>query len=262
MRSVLASVAALALSSSVLAFPTSSPLLKREHESGGNDTAEYGDGPIVDFQSLPAELPPLRYEYNALEPHISEAIMRFHHDFHHSSFVNNTNALTTNMTRAIEEGDLAQVVRLTNPIQLNVAGHINHAMFWHTLSPNPANHSGGYGGVYDESSTLGQQITENFGSIERLKGIMEAMGAAVPGSGWVWLIWDRQNQALDVITTANQLNPAATEVPIIGIDVWEHAYYLDYYNRRPAYLRAIWNVINWNEANKRFTAEASGNSWW
>lgn len=70
------------------------------------------------------------------------------------------------------------------------------AMFWHTLSPNPANHSGGYGGVYDESSTLGQQITENFGSIERLKGIMEAMGAAVPGSGWVWLIWDRQNQAV------------------------------------------------------------------
>lgn len=198
---------------------------------------------------MPFEVPALPYDYAALEPTIDEATMKLHHDKHHQAYV-------TNLNGAIEkDASLAQY----NPEQLlenldklpeasrkvvqnNGGGHVNHTMFWEIMKP---------GGGGEPSGNIATQITEDFGDFETFKKQFNEAGAKQFGSGWAWLVW--KEGKLAVISTANQDSPLSQGLyPILGNDVWEHAYYLKYNNRRPDYLAAWWNVVNWEAINARF----------
>lgn len=195
------------------------------------------------------KLPDLKYAFNALEPHIDAMTMEIHHDKHHAAYV-------TNLNKAIEGTDaenlsledlMANISKYPMAVRNNGGGHYNHTLFWEILGPN--------GGA--PSGKLADAINDAFGSLDSLKEQMNNAGATRFGSGWAWLIV--QNGKLAVCSTPNQDNPLMdiAEVkgtPILGIDVWEHAYYLKYQNKRPDYLGAIWNVINWEEVAKRYEA--------
>ncbi|MEO5941887.1 MAG: superoxide dismutase [Ferruginibacter sp.] len=195
-------------------------------------------------------LPALPYAYEALEPHIDTETMKIHHDKHHQAYVDNLNkaiAGTDNENKSIEElvknaGSISPAVRN------NGGGHWNHTFFWDSLAANE-------GGA--PSGKLGDAINSAFGSFDAFKEKFAAAGATRFGSGWAWLIV--KDGKLEVSSTPNQDNPLmdVAEVkgtPILGVDVWEHAYYLKYQNKRPAYLTAIWNVINWSKVAERFDA--------
>ena len=202
---------------------------------------------------MPFAVPDLPYDYDALEPHIDEATMRVHHDAHHKAYVDNANA-------ALEGTDLAdksveQV--LTNletlpdakqtAVRNNAGGHANHSLFWEIMSPDG-------GGA--PSGDLAKAITDTFDGFDELKAAINDGGVKRFGSGWTWLVWDGTGLAL--YSTPNQDSPILqSDVPLLGIDVWEHAYYLKYQNKRPAYLEAWWNVVNWPEVQRRFD-EAKG----
>jgi superoxide dismutase, Fe-Mn family len=195
------------------------------------------------------ELPPLPYAYDALEPYIDEATMKLHHDKHHQTYVTNLNGavekhpelatktpeeLITNLS-AIPE-DVRKVV------QNNGGGHVNHTMFWEIMGPN----AGG-----DPSGEIGEQIKSDFGDFETFKKTFNETTAKQFGSGWGWLIF--KGGKLEIVTSANQDNPISSgSYPILGNDVWEHAYYLKYQNKRPDYLAAWWNTVNWEAVNERF----------
>ena len=197
---------------------------------------------------MPFTVPDLPYAYDALEPHIDEATMRVHHDAHHKAYVDNANA-------ALEGTDLAdksveQV--LTNldslpeakqtAVRNNAGGHANHSLFWEIMSPDG-------GGA--PTGDLAKAIDDTFESFDALKAAVIDGGVKRFGSGWSWLVWD--GTALAVYSTPNQDSPILqSDVPLLGIDVWEHAYYLKYQNKRPAYLEAWWNVVNWAEVARRF----------
>lgn len=194
-------------------------------------------------------LPPLPYDFNALEPHIDAQTMQIHHDKHHQAYVDNLNkALAgTDGENASLEDLMANISKYPMAVRNNGGGHWNHTMFWTILGPNGGQPQG----------ALADAINGAFGSLDGLKEKMNAAGAGRFGSGWAWLIV--KDGKLEVTSTPNQDNPLMdiAEVkgtPILGIDVWEHAYYLKYQNRRPEYLTNIWNVINWNEVGKRFEA--------
>jgi superoxide dismutase, Fe-Mn family len=199
------------------------------------------------------ELPPLPYDFNALEPHIDARTMEIHHDKHHQAYVDNANkALEGNewASRPIE-AILANVDLLPEdirtPVRNNAGGHANHSLFWQIMSPE--------GGGAPEGD-LAQAIDDTFGSVDELKAAINDAGVKRFGSGWTWLVWD--GTGLAVMSTANQDSPIMDDkTPLLGIDVWEHAYYLNYQNRRPDYLAAWWNVVNWPEVARRF-AEAKG----
>ncbi len=194
-------------------------------------------------------LPDLKYAFDALEPHIDAMTMEIHHDRHHNAYV-------TNLNKAIEGTDaenlsledlMANISKYPMAVRNNGGGHYNHSLFWEVLGPN--------GGA--PSGKLADAINSAFGSLDSLKEQMNNAGATRFGSGWAWLIV--QDGKLAVCSTPNQDNPLMdiAEVkgtPILGIDVWEHAYYLKYQNKRPDYLGAIWNVINWDEVGKRYEA--------
>ncbi len=199
------------------------------------------------------ELPPLPYDYNALEPHIDEQTMRLHHDFHHNTYVNNLNGAvegTDLENKSVEEliSDLDSVPQnIRRAVRNNGGQHSNHSMFWEIMSPN------GGGGP---SGELGSAIDASFGSFENLQEQWAAMSApgSVFGSGWTWLI-AAADGSLTVECTPNGDSPLMEgKTPVIGIDLWEHAYYLKYQNARPDYVSAWWNVVNWDEANRRFQA--------
>eukprot|EP00249_Psilotum_nudum_P003625 c17090_g1_i1 orf=366-1061(+) len=189
-------------------------------------------------------LPDLPYDYGALEPYISGEIMRLHHGKHHQSYV-------TNFNKALEQlqsqKDAQGIVSLQSAINFNGGGHINHSIFWKNLAPTKE------GGGEPPVSVLASAIDDEFGSLDNLKSIMSTLGAAVQGSGWVWLGLKKDLKRLTVVTTANQ-DPLVSKglVPLLGIDVWEHAYYLQYKNVRPDYLKNIWNVVNWKDAETRY----------
>lgn len=189
-------------------------------------------------------LPDLPYDYNALEPAISAEIMKLHHTKHHAAYVNNLNVAEEKLAEALHKGDTTAVVQLQNVIKFNGGGHINHSIFWHNLSP-----SGG-GDPPKELLTL---INTSFGSVDNLKQNMSTAAVGVQGSGWAWLGYNRESQRLHVTTTANQdpLQPMTGLVPLLGIDVWEHAYYLQYKNVRPDYVKAIWRVVDWKDVAER-----------
>ncbi|BGP10132.1 Superoxide dismutase [Mn], mitochondrial [Rhodotorula toruloides] len=222
-------------------------------------------GPFLNL-SLPASLPPLPYAYNALEPFIIEDIMRLHHDVGHLAHVTALNLAVSNMSIAIECGNVEEVVRLTESLTFNGGGkrggHINHSLFWRSLAPAASSKYNGTGGLFPTSGPLHDHVSTSFGAVEQLSAIMVMAGSGIKGSGWVWTVWDRQSRSLEVITTANQNLPFAWQVPILGIDCFEHAYLLQYETNRLEYLKQVFAVVNWKEAEARLVAELEGRPWW
>ncbi|KAI0650979.1 manganese superoxide dismutase [Trametes meyenii] len=191
-------------------------------------------------------LPKLDYAYDALEPHISGQIMELHHSKHHQAYVNGLNAAEESYARAPSPKDQ---IRLQPALKFNGGGHINHSLFWKNLAPESQ------GGGKLEAGPLKDAIVADFGSVDAFKKKVNAATAAIQGSGWGWVGYNTETKKLEVVTTANQ-DPLLTHVPIVGIDIWEHAFYLQYHNVKADYLTAIWNVINFKEAERRFV-EAS-----
>ena len=197
---------------------------------------------------MPFEVPPLPYDYAALEPHIDEQTMRLHHDKHHQAYVDNANKAlegTEWADRPVEEV-LQSLEMLPEEIRTavrnNAGGHANHSFFWEIMSPN---------GGGDPQGKLADAINSTFGGLDSLIEQVNDAGVKRFGSGWTWLVVD--GGTLAVMSTANQDTPLSEgKTPILGIDVWEHAYYLKYQNRRPDYLAAWWNVANWPEVARRF----------
>ncbi|OIV98057.1 hypothetical protein TanjilG_09550 [Lupinus angustifolius] len=199
-------------------------------------------------------LPDLDYDYGALEPAISGEIMELHHQKHHQAYVTNYNKAIEQLDNALVKGDASTVVKVQSAIKFNGGGHVNHSIFWKNLAPVRE------GGGELPHDTLGWAIDTHFGSLEALIQKMTSEGSALQGSGWVWLGLDKEFQRLVVETTENQ-DPLVTKgsnlVPLLGIDVWEHAYYLQYKNVRPDYLKNIWKVINWKYASELYEEESS-----
>jgi Fe-Mn family superoxide dismutase len=197
---------------------------------------------------MPYELPPLPYDYSALEPTIDEQTMRIHHDKHHQTYVDNLNKAVDGTEwdgRPIEQV-LALLDELPDDkrtvVRNNGGGHANHSLFWEIMKP---------GGGGEPSGALGDAVSETFGGVDALKAAVNDAGVKRFGSGWTWLVWDGTGLAVE--STPNQDTPLMEDrVPILGIDVWEHSYYLAYQNRRPDYLAAWWNVVNWDAVAARF----------
>jgi superoxide dismutase, Fe-Mn family len=201
------------------------------------------------------ELPPLPYDYNALEPHIDTQTMQLHHDKHHAAYVNNLNGALQNHEFA--SLPVEEVVRRLNEVPENIraavrnngGGHVNHSMFWQIMQP----HGGG-----QPAGELASAIQQAFGSFDAFKTAFNDAGVKRFGSGWAWLVLDKSGK-LQVTSTANQDSPLTDGLyPVMGNDVWEHAYYLKYQNRRPEYLNAWWNVVNWDKVARRYAQGRSG----
>ena len=199
---------------------------------------------------MPYEVPPLPYDYAALEPHIDEATMRVHHDKHHQAYVDKANAAlegTEWADKPIEEvvANLSQLPDdKRGPVRNNGGGHLNHNLFWESMSPDG-------GGAPD--GDLAQAIDDAFGSFDDFKAKMKETGVNQFGSGWAWLVHD--GSGLAVVSTPNQDNPITDgKTPLLGVDVWEHAYYLKYQNRRPDYIDAWWNTVDWGKVAERYAA--------
>jgi len=193
-------------------------------------------------------VPDLPYAYDALEPHIDEATMKVHHDKHHQAYVDKANAALEGTEWADKDVEdvLTELDSLPadkqGPVRNNAGGHANHSFFWQIMSPD---------GGGEPDGALGDAINSTFGSFDEFKEKFKAAGIGQFGSGWAWLVHD--GSGLAVTSTANQDSPiSAGQTPLLGADVWEHAYYLKYQNKRPDYLDAFWNVVNWNEVAKRF----------
>jgi Fe-Mn family superoxide dismutase len=196
------------------------------------------------------EVPALPYDYNALEPHIDEQTMRVHHDKHHQAYVDKVNGAlegTEHADKPIEEvvANLDAVPEdKRNAVRNNGGGHLNHSLFWPSMSPD---------GGGEPSGELAEAINSAFGSFDAFKEQFEAAGVNQFGSGWAWLVLD--GGKLAVTSTANQDNPISQgKTPLLGNDVWEHAYYLKYQNKRPDYLKAWWNVVDWDKVAERYSA--------
>ena len=195
------------------------------------------------------ELPPLPYDYAALEPTIDEATMKLHHDKHHQTYVTNLNGAVEKHPElgAKSSEDLIKNLSaipedVRKVVQNNGGGHVNHTMFWQIMKP---------AGGGPPTGAIAAQIATDFGDFETFKKTFNETTAKQFGSGWGWLIFE--GGKLKIVTTANQDNPLSQgHYPILGNDVWEHAYYLKYQNKRPDYLAAWWNTVNWDEINKRF----------
>ena len=190
---------------------------------------------------MPYSVPDLPYAYDALEPHIDEATMKLHHDKHHQAYVDNANKALDGTEWA--DKDVVEVLKNLSsllsdkqgPVRNNAGGHYNHSLFWTWMAPNA-------GGAPD--GALGDAITSTFGSFDDFKAQFKAAGIGRFGSGWAWLVHD--GSGLAIVSTANQDSPVSDgKTPLLGIDVWEHAYYLKYNNRRPDYIDAWWDVVNW-----------------
>nr|WP_058002169.1 superoxide dismutase SodA [Heyndrickxia oleronia] len=197
------------------------------------------------------ELPQLPYAYDALEPHIDKETMNIHHTKHHNTYVTNLNAalegndelLNKSVEEVIANLDAVPEAKRT-AVRNNGGGHANHSLFWKLLSPN---------GGGEPTGELAEAINKKFGSLDKFKEEFATAAAGRFGSGWAWLVVN--NGELEVTSTPNQDNPIMEgKTPILGLDVWEHAYYLNYQNRRPDYIKAFWNVINWGEVAKLYSA--------
>jgi Fe-Mn family superoxide dismutase len=201
---------------------------------------------------MPFELPPLPYAFNALEPHIDATTMEIHHDRHHKAYVDNANAALagTAWENSSVEDVLTSLDQIPEDIRMavrnNAGGHYNHSLFWEIMGPDGGGAPGG---------ALGAAIDSTFGSLDDLRATVNDAGVKRFGSGWTWLVVS--GGALEVMSTPNQDTPLSEgKAPILGIDVWEHAYYLEYQNKRPVYLDAWWNVVNWDAVAARYEAAA------
>ena len=199
---------------------------------------------------MPYELPPLPYDYDALEPTIDEQTMRIHHDKHHQAYVDNLNKALDGtewdgrpLEQVLSSLDLLPEDKRA-AVRNNGGGHANHTLFWEIMGP---------AGGGEPSGDLAAAIADTFGSLDDLKAQVNDAGVKRFGSGWSWLVWD--GTGLAVLSTPNQDSPVSEgKTPILGVDVWEHAYYLNYQNRRPDYLAAWWNVVDWAAVGAKFDA--------
>lgn len=198
--------------------------------------------------STKASLPTLPYSYQALEPYISGHIMELHHSKHHQAYVNNYNAAIESYRVAEEKNNITEMINLQGAIKFNGGGHVNHSIFWQNLAPTKE------GGGAPPQGDLLQAINTTFGSLDKFVTSFNAQTAAVQGSGWGWLVYNKGTNGIQIMTTSNQDPITGQFVPLLGIDVWEHAYYLQYKNVRPDYLKAVWNVVNWRDVAQRFEA--------
>ncbi|XP_067951496.1 superoxide dismutase [Mn], mitochondrial-like [Watersipora subatra] len=191
-------------------------------------------------------LPELPYSYGALSPVISEEIMTLHHSKHHQTYVDNLNATESKLNEALASGDISAAIALEPAMKFNGGGHINHSIFWTNLSP----HGGGV-----PKGDIKELIERDFSSFDKFKELMTAKTVGIQGSGWGWLGWNPRHGRLRMTKCPNQ-DPLTTKdvIPLLGIDVWEHAYYLQYKNARANYVKAIWDVINWDNVNERLDA--------
>jgi Fe-Mn family superoxide dismutase len=203
---------------------------------------------------MPYEVPDLPYDYAALEPHIDEQTMRIHHDKHHQAYVDKANAALegTEWADAPVEDVLRQLDRLPDgirtPVRNNAGGHANHSFFWVIMGPD---------GGGEPEGELAQAIDDAFGGLDAFRKEFADAGVNRFGSGWAWLV--HQGSGLAITSTANQDSPVSDGgTPLLGVDVWEHAYYLKYQNRRPEYLEAFWNVVNWPEVARRYEQARGG----
>ena len=200
------------------------------------------------------ELPPLTYPFNALEPHIDAKTMEIHHDKHHQAYITNANnALKDHpdlASKPVDEliANLSAVPEsIRTAVRNNGGGHSNHSFFWKIMGP----HGGG-----QPKGKLAEAINSTFGSFDQFKEKLNAAGAGRFGSGWAWLVVNKERK-LEVTSTPNQDSPIMEGLkPVLGVDVWEHSYYLLYQNRRPDYLKAWWNVVNWDQVEKNYEAAA------
>ena len=198
---------------------------------------------------MPFTLPPLPYAYDALEPYIDKATMELHHDKHHATYVTNVNKALESapelQNKTIEElltGFSSVPEAIKTAVRNNGGGHANHSLFWKLLSPQA-------GGA--PSGEIGSIITAHYGSFDTFKEKFNAAATGRFGSGWAWFVKDSSGK-FDIVSSANQDSPLMEgQKPVLGLDVWEHAYYLKYQNRRPEYIAAFWNIVNWNEVNNQ-----------
>ena len=195
------------------------------------------------------QLPQLPYDFGALEPVISGKIMELHYTKHHQAYVTNLNAAMEKYQDAEKKNDLGAMIALQQAIKFNGGGHVNHSIFWTNLAPV------GKGGGGAPTGDLLKAIETQFGNFDGLKEKLTSMTVAIQGSGWGWLGYDKGNKKL-VLTTCSNQDPVSTQgfVPLLGIDVWEHAYYLQYMNVRAEYVKNIWNVVNWANVAERLTS--------
>jgi Fe-Mn family superoxide dismutase len=202
------------------------------------------------------ELPALPYDYSALEPYIDEQTMHLHHDKHHATYVTNLNNALKDQSEyaSLSAEDLVRRLSevpesIRTAVRNSGGGHVNHTMFWQIMKPQ---------GGGEPTGALASAIQSAFGSFDAFKTALNDAGAKRFGSGWAWLVLDKSGK-LSVTSTANQDNPMTDGLyPVLGNDVWEHAYYLKYQNRRPEYLNAWWNVVNWDEVARRYEQGRSG----
>ena len=190
-------------------------------------------------------LPALAYDYSALAPSISGTIMELHHSKHHQAYVTGANTALAQLAEARDSGQLANVNKLEKDLAFNLGGHVNHSIFWTNLSPD---------GGDKPTGELASAIEDFFGSFDKFQAHFTAAALGVQGSGWAVLAWDSIGQRLIIQQFFDQqANFAAGTVPVLMLDVWEHAYYLDYRNVRADYVKAFWNIVNWANVQERFT---------
>lgn len=194
-------------------------------------------------------LPDLPYDYAALEPHISASIMQLHHDKHHQAYVTGANTALEQLAEARDKGDFASINKLEKDLAFNLGGHTNHSVFWTNLSPN---------GGDKPTGELESAVDDYFGSFDKFRAQFSAAALGVQGSGWAGLFWDSIGENLIVQQFFDQQSQfAAGTVPLLLLDVWEHAYYLDYKNVRADYVKAFWNIANWSDVQARFARAQS-----
>ena len=202
---------------------------------------------------VPYKLPDLPYDFSALQPSISGEIMQLHYSKHHNAYVTNLNTALEKFFTAQQKEDISTVAATLQAIKFNAGGHINHSIFWTNLAPS------GQGGGEAPKGNLAQEIQREFGSLEKLIELLSATAIAIQGSGWGWLGYDKSLNRLVIASCQNQ-DPLSTlgYIPLLGIDVWEHAYYLQYKNVRADYVKNIWKIVNWKNVEERFeTAKKS-----
>jgi superoxide dismutase, Fe-Mn family len=190
-------------------------------------------------------LPDLPYDFNALEPVIAAEIMEIHYTKHHNAYVTNLNIALEKYADAERKGDVEAMIALQGAIKFNGGGHVNHSIFWSNLAP--------IGRESAPSGALEEALKKEFGSVDLFKDKMTAQTVAIQGSGWGWLGYNKESKKLVVTACANQ-DPLSAfgHVPLLGFDVWEHAYYLQYKNVRPEYVKNIWKIVNWKNVEERY----------
>jgi Fe-Mn family superoxide dismutase len=189
------------------------------------------------------QLPELNYDYSALEPHISARIMELHHSKHHQAYVTGANAALEAMEKARSEDNFATLPKLQKDLAFNLGGHVNHSIFWKNLSPSSSAPEG----------DLAAAINEHFGSFEAFKNHFSAAAIGIQGSGWAYLAWDALGNRMIIGQLYDQQgNLAMGNIPLLMLDMWEHAFYLDYQNVKADYVKAFWNIVNWEDVANRF----------